>query len=178
MIEEIKRGNETAFKQAYVLYRARVYGYLLKKTRSIDDSADLLQTVFLKLWKYRGSLSSEYLLDQQLFHIARTVYIDHLRKQNRLNKYLQIQESALHAEEHAQISTEFDLRSRMRAILGTMPAIRKKVFELNRLEGYSYQEIATQLSISVKSVDNNLTKALRQLRKMVVLCLFFISMFQ
>ena len=50
-----------------------------------------------------------------------------------------------------------------------MPEIRKKVFHLNRIEGYSYQEISQQLSISVKSVDNNLSKALKQLRKLVAL---------
>jgi RNA polymerase sigma-70 factor (ECF subfamily) len=50
-----------------------------------------------------------------------------------------------------------------------MPEMRKKVFELNRLQGYSYREIAELLSISEKAVDNHLTKAVKQLKKILPL---------
>ncbi len=63
MIDAIIRGDEFAFERAYVEHREKVYAYLLKKTRSSEDARDLMQTVFLKLWKYRRSLSTEYLLD-------------------------------------------------------------------------------------------------------------------
>jgi RNA polymerase sigma-70 factor (family 1) len=176
MIEAIKRGDASAFEQAYVEHRERVYGYFLKKTKSPEDARDLLQSVFLRLWKYRRSLSEDYLLEQHLFNIARTVFIDHLRSEN---KKAHIKESAFQKYSanpgHAQVSTAFDLRAQVGSVLSAMPEIRKKVFELNRLEGYSYQEIARELSISVKSVDNNLSKALKQLRKMVVLAIIIIA---
>ena len=73
------------------------------------------------------------------------------------------------ASTHAYISTDFDLRSRLGNALSSMPALRKKIFELNRLHGYSYQEIARELSITVKSVDNNLAKTIKFLRKTVLL---------
>jgi len=170
MIEAIKKGDELAFAQVYEQHRARVYGYMLKKTRSPEDARDLLQTVFLRLWKYRASLSEEFLLEQHLFMIARTVFIDHLRKENKIAR-LADRAARQYAEHppYAYTSTVFDLRARIGSALAAMPEIRKKVFVLNRLEGYSYQEVAEQLSISVKSVDNNLTKALRQLRKMMLL---------
>ena len=72
------------------------------------------------------------------------------------------------AEAH-YIPHDFDLRSRLATALATMPEVRKKVFEMNRLQGYSYREIARQLSITVKSVDNNLAKALKFLRKTMML---------
>ena len=61
----------------------KVLSYFLKKTKSPEDAKDLVQTTYLKLWQYRASLSNDFLLDQHLFHIARTVFIDYLRKQNR-----------------------------------------------------------------------------------------------
>jgi RNA polymerase sigma factor (sigma-70 family) len=176
MIEAIKRGDEFAFEQAYEKFRGKIYGYLLKKTKCPEDARDLLQTTFLKLWKYRTSLSTEYLIEQQLFHITRTVYIDHVRKQNRLHHSKTAAQPLQEDYTHTYISTEFDVRSRLGAALSEMPEVRKKVFELNRLQGYSYQEIARQLSISVKSVDNNLVKALKHLRKTVLL-LILISHF-
>lgn len=117
------------------------------------------------MWKYRHSISPEYLLDQHLFHIARTVFIDHLRKQNRQYRLQEALERSHDVFSPTYVYMEFDLRARLLSVLSTMPELRKKIFELNRVQGYSYKEIADQLSISVKAVDNNLAKALRQLRK-------------
>jgi len=169
MIDAIIQGDELAFARAYEVYRAKVYGYFLKKTRSREDARDLVQSAFMKLWKYRASLSAEYLLEQQLFHICRTVYIDHLRKQNRISKVIDAQRRSLPDVPCTNISPDFDIRSRVGSALAGMPELRKKIFELNRVQGYSYREIAQHLSISVKSVDNNLTKAIRYLRKSVLL---------
>jgi RNA polymerase sigma-70 factor (ECF subfamily) len=169
MIDAIKHGDEFAFEQAYIAYRARLYGYFLKKVKDPEDARDLLQVTFLKLWRYRHSLSTEYLLEQHLFKIARTVFIDHLRKQNRRSKLRDARNGQVAASPHYDyVSTEFDVRSRLGSALSTMPELRKKIFELNRIQGFSYQEIAQLLSISVKSVDNNLTKALRYLRKTMI----------
>src|ERR1700759_1633813 len=86
MIEAIKNGNVNAFEEAYVQYRGKLFAYFLKKTNAEEDAKDLLQITFSKLWQYRNSLSADYLLEQHLFHIARTVFIDHLRKENKLQK--------------------------------------------------------------------------------------------
>lgn len=166
LIIAIKEGNEHAFEQAYKQWRSKGYYYFLRKTESAEDAKDLLQSTFLRLWQYRQSLSPEYSLDQQLFHIARTVFIDHIRKANRQEELKLITVNKLEAEslENYQ-SMAFDAQSRMQKILQTMPAIRKRIFELHKLEGYSYKEIAENLNISEKSVDNHLAKALKQLRK-------------
>lgn len=176
MIDAIKHGDEFAFEKAYITYRSRVYGYFLKKAKDPEDARDLLQVTFLKLWKYRQSLSAEYLLEQHLFQIARTVFIDHLRKQSRRAKLRDVAGGELPgSSQYAYVSTEFDVRSRLGAALSTMPELRKKIFELNRIQGFSYQEIAQLLSISVKSVDNNLTKALRYLRKTMLFVALLLS---
>lgn len=173
MIEAIKRGDAFAYEQAFVQYRDKVYFYLLKKTKSPEEAKDLVQTTFLKLWKYRHSLSEEYLLEQHLFQIARTVFIDYMRKQNKLVKLKnKVNEKYEKTPHYIITSTEFDLEMRLQQALSLMPELRKKVFELNKLQGYSYKEIAKLLSISVKAVDNNLAKALRQLRKILTLLLF------
>ena len=69
--------------------------------------------------------------------------------------------------------TDFEVNGSLQTVLSTMPELRRKIFQLNRLQGYSYREVAEMLSISVKSVDNNLAKALRHLRKAFILFLLF-----
>jgi RNA polymerase sigma factor (sigma-70 family) len=173
MIDAIKRGDKFAYEQVYIQYRDKVYFYFLKKTKSDEDAKDLLQITFLKLWQYRQSLSSDYLLEQHLFQIARTVFIDYLRKQNKLYRLQEaISRRAEESPSYIYTSTDFDIRRRLQRALLSMPQMRKKVFELNRLQGYSYREIAQLLSISVKAVDNNLSKAVKQLRKFFILIIF------
>ncbi len=86
MIDAIKHGDEHVFEQVYVLYRGKLFAYFLKKTNSEEDAKDLLQTTFSRLWQYRKSLCEDYVLEQHLFQIARTVFIDYLRKENKLKK--------------------------------------------------------------------------------------------
>jgi RNA polymerase sigma-19 factor, ECF subfamily len=176
MIAAIKNGNAVAFEKAFFLYREKMAAYFFKKTRSEEDTKDLIQITFSKLWQYRQSLSEDFLLEQHLFHIARTVFIDYLRKQNKLEK---IRTSAtLFNKQALEPAHDFDVYKRLQTILAGMPVIRKRVFELHKIEGYSYKEIAEILSISVKSVDNNLAKALKHLRStgllFVILLLSFL----
>lgn len=175
MIEAIKNGSRFAYEQAYVQHREKVYAYFLKKTNNEEDAKDLLQQVFLKLWQYRSSLSTDYLLEQHIFHIARTVFIDYLRV---CNKRSALQKKLEEKPAFTYTSSVFDIKKHMQLALSSMPELRKKVFELNRLQGYSYKEIAEMLSISVKSVDNNLSKALKQLKKVLVFVVFILTVFK
>jgi len=175
MIEAIKRGDAFAYEQAFVQYRDKVYFYFLKKTRSSEDAKDLLQITFLRLWKYRHSLSEDYLLEQHLFQIARTVFIDYIRHENKVVKVQRTVNERFEQNSRIYTPTDFDLQAHLIKALSSMPQLRKKVFELNRLQGYSYKEIAEILSISVKAVDNNLSKALKQLRKIFLLLVVILS---
>ena len=174
MIEAIRNGSRFAFEQAYIQHREKVYAYLLKKTNNDEDAKDLLQLVYLKLWQYRSSLSADYLLEQHIFNIARTVFIDHLRvcnKQALLKRHLEEGKSISYP------SSFFDLQKNLRIALSSMPEIRKKVFILHKLEGYTYKDVSDILSISAKAVDNNVSKALKQLRKYFALAVALIGIF-
>lgn len=130
MIDAIRNGDEVAFAEVYEQHRAKVYGYLLKKTRSPEDARDLLQTVFLRLWKYRASLSTEFLLEQQLFTIARSVFIDHLRKASKIAR-MEEQSARQYAANpsHTYTSTLFDLRAQMgNALAFVLVVIVKMIF--------------------------------------------------
>ncbi|HEY9260605.1 sigma-70 family RNA polymerase sigma factor, partial [Chitinophaga sp.] len=118
------------------------------------------QTTFMKLWQYRQSLSENYNLDQHLFSIARTVFVDYLRSKSKQSKVA----ATADATEPEVLPAMVEERSLEQA-LSQMPAMRKEVFVKHRLQGYSYKEVAEQLSISIKSVDNHLAKAIKQLKK-------------
>lgn len=175
IIAAIKEGDEQSFEQAYVSSRDKVFHYFLKKTRSEEDARDLLQTTFLKLWQYRRSLNAAYSLDQHLFNIAYTVFVDAFRKQQ---KDQRIDDLLRHETTETTPADNKELDDRLHALLEQLPPERKRAFILHRLEGYSYKEVASQLSISVKAVDNHISRALKHLKKYFILfsILLFISL--
>ncbi len=124
-----------------------------------------MQATFCKLWQYKKSLSEEYVLEQQLFYIARNIFIDYLRKENKLLKIKQSAILNIQAKQSPDYLYEFDVEVRLQKVLKPLPTLRKRIFELHKIQGYSYKEVAQILSISIKSVDNNLAKTLKYLRK-------------
>ena len=160
----IKAGNELSFEEAYQAYHTKVYSYFFRKTKSAADAEDLLQTTFLKLWQYRNSLNDGYDFDRQLFYICRTVFIDYLRKENRIAS-LKAALNKQKIEEPAQGISGMDIRKQVEKLLLQMPGIRRDAFVLTHIKGYSYKQAAKILSISVKAVDNHLSKALRFIRR-------------
>lgn len=175
IISAIREGDEISFEQAYVSRRDKVFHYFLKKTRSEEDARDLLQTTFLKLWQYRHSLNADYSLDQHLFNIAYTVFVDALRKQQ---KDQRIDYILRHETDETPPEDNKELDDRLHALLEQLPPERKRAFILHRLEGYSYKEVASQLSISVKAVDNHISRTLKYLKKYFIFfsLLLFISL--
>lgn len=176
-IYALQQGDSVAFQQVYAQYCDKVYFYFKKKTGVAEDARDLLQTSFLKLWQYRTSLSGEYNIEQHLFHIAKTVLIDYLRKENKRAQLQRNMAAKSHQADAINPSPFYGIAAQLTAALSAMPHTRRKVFELNRLQGYSYKEVAQLLSISVKAVDNNLAKALQQLRKQFIISLLLILCF-
>jgi RNA polymerase sigma factor (sigma-70 family) len=173
MINAIKNGDAAAFEQVYIQYRRKLFAYFLKKTNAEEDAKDLLQTTFFKLWQYRRSLCEDYLLEQHLFHIAGTVFIDYLRRENKMQKIKASVKLQTNINQSAEQLHQYDLQAK----LSDMPLQRRLVFELHKIEGYSYKEISCMLSISVKAVDNNLAKAMKYLRNTELLIIILLLQF-
>lgn len=170
-ITALKDGDEDAYEQIFLAYKEKVLNYFIKKTNSIADAEDLLQNTFLRLWKYRASLNPDYLIEQHLFQMARTVFIDFTRKQNHLRKIVfGIGEEVVSRE--LPEGTKQSENEELEKILNQLPAMRRRVFIMHKVERYSYKEIAHILSISVKSVDNHISRATKKIRE-ALLTFFF-----
>lgn len=163
IIEEIINGNQRAFHEFYCLWDERVYYYFLKKTRCEANAKDLTQQTFIKFWKYRSLLSTDYTLETQLLQKAKLIFIDWLRKEATREK---LYEAEIQFCQDKQSAETPDNRSyNLENALERLPYMRRKVIELSHLQGYKYKEIADKLHISVKTVDNHVHQALKQLRQ-------------
>lgn len=175
----IQQGEESIFEQVYEKHHEKLYFYILKKTSSSYLAEEVVQLTFIKLWNYRQSLSVEVPIEAQIFRIAKTSLIDLLRKNATQRRTIENFKDLVPVQDENVISSfiKKEMGERIAFLIERLPPVRKKVFKLSREEGLSHKEIAQQLSLTPKNVENHISKAIRQLKKglsiIPVLCLCF-----
>jgi len=166
-ITALKSGNREYFNVIYAQFHTKLYHYIFSRTQSAYLAQEVVQLTFIRLWENRTGLADELTIDIQLFRIAKTILIDQLRKDKVRLKYSEsVSSTASYSYEDNQIADRDTIRLIFKK-LENLPVMRKKVFTLSRIQGLSYKQIAEQLSISPKTVENHISKAIKQLRNAI-----------
>jgi RNA polymerase sigma-70 factor (family 1) len=170
-IQELKNGNEFYFKQVFDQYHQKLYFFILNKTKSEYIAEEVVQMAFTKLWECRRTLNEEYAISTQLFRIATTILIDFLRKYSNKDAVTALLDG-LHIENGIDSTNEImsgaELQKRISEAVNDLPPVRRQVFEMSREQGMSYREIAETLSVSSKTVETHIYKALKQIKKHII----------
>lgn len=165
LIKDLSLGDLKAFDTIYMEYHQRLYFFIKKKTQSDFLAEEVVQLTFIKLWNNKETLKSHIDLSIQLFHMARQVMIDELRKEATRNKYEGEGAPTPFSDNLAYIIEAKDLMRVFDEELSEMPATRKLIFNLSRDKGMSHKEISEMMGISTKTVENHITKVLSQLKQ-------------
>ena len=170
-IKELKDGDAFYFKRVFDQYHQKLYFFILYKTKSDYIAEEVVQMAFTKLWQCRQTLKEEYTISTQLFRIATTILIDYLRKYNNKDA-VTAGLDVVNMEKGIDSTTEkmigAELQKRISEAVNDMPPVRKQVFEMSREHGMSYREIAETLSVSSKTVETHIYKALKQIKKHII----------
>ncbi|MBC9912789.1 RNA polymerase sigma-70 factor [Chitinophaga varians] len=166
----LKEGDTSVFRELFDEYHRKVYLYVLSKTNSQYIAEETTQITFIKLWNYRQQLHESEQVGKLIFHIARATCIDLFRKDAVRERMLKLEKPVENDTWHISDEVEIkELQQRIKDVVGNMPPVRRRVFELSRYEFKSYKEIAALLSLSVKTVENHMTLAIKHLRKSLLL---------
>jgi RNA polymerase sigma-70 factor (ECF subfamily) len=166
VLKSLKNGDHLAFEEVYDTYYKKVFRFYLKRVSIHDIAKELTQQCFIRLWNARHTLSTSHTIDKQLFIIAYHTFLNHLKKAGKeagFKKNLaggKVEEQG--TQEH---SLSFELKDRISEAINTLPPVKKRILELKLLKGYSNNEIARTLSISSKTVENHVTKAVHTLKE-------------
>jgi RNA polymerase sigma-70 factor (ECF subfamily) len=178
-IDEIKSGSESSFTVVFDQFHRKLYYYFLKKTKSEEIAKELVQLTFIKLWQFRHTLSENFSFESQLFNMATSTLIDYFRGQNSLRgKMMPITGNTEDLLNEVTVPEEnhFENINYLHSAMESLSPVRKRIFILSRIYGYSYKEIACELSISVKTVEDHMVKALKHIRS-ITLQLFILFLF-
>lgn len=168
--EIIRRIREGDVKEFESLFRSS-YVSLVRYARIIikdqDTSEEIVQDLFCKIWQDRKKLNIESSLNGYLFRSVHNRCLHHIEHLKVVEKHAE--EMSLRQPERqenpADILQYAELQGRIAMILENLPERCGQIFYMNRFEGLKYSEIAEKLSISIKTVEANMGKALREFRK-------------
>lgn len=174
-IAALKEGDTFVFRELFNEYHGKIYLYVLSKTHSRYLAEEATQITFIKLWDYRSNLNEAEPVARLLFRIARTTCIDLIRKESVKARLLKEEKNAeIYTLNVSETVEAKELQSRLKRVIQHMPPVRRRVFELSRYEFKSHKEISEILSLSVKTVENHVALALKQLRELLALLLIWI----
>jgi len=176
------QGDEQAFEKIYRLYSNRLYGRLLKLLKSVPQTEEILQDVFLKVWEYRASIDPEKSFRAFLFKIAENKAYDFFRKAA-LHKAFETELIALSTSNYTmleELMADEEKSVLLEKAINNLPPQRQQVFRLCKLERKSYTEVGQLLGISLSTVSDHIVKATKSIRTQlepynnIVLCLAII----
>jgi RNA polymerase sigma-70 factor (ECF subfamily) len=166
LFREVKKGHQPAFERLFKHYYASLARYASSITRDITVGEEIAQEVFLYIWDKKNQIELHTGFKSYIFSSAKNKCLNYLKLE--LPKH-----QATTDLDHVQIGNmplmgrdETDLlKKKIQAAIDVLPEKCRNIFVLSRYGGLTYKEIAEELDISVKTVENQMTIALRKLKE-------------
>ena len=161
VLTKIKEGDVKAFEGIFRLYYSPLCLYAASITGSMDVAEEIVQELFYVFWKEKEKLQVFRSLKSYLYGAVRNQSLQYCEHQEVRNRY---RENVLSGNPQDQLEYK-ELEALINRTLSKLPERRLRIFRMQRFEGKKYAEIASALSLSVKTVEAEMTKALQTLRK-------------
>ena len=165
-IFQIQRTEE--FNELYRTYYGMLVNFAYSGCRDWELSREVVQHCFVRLWERKDELEINRSIRSYLFTMVKNALIDHYKRQEKLTNL-----SEWNEDTEARSVLSFDeedilaIRYAIKKALNGMKEKRRSIFEMSRFEGLTYSEIASYLGISERAVEDNMAKALEEIRKVI-----------
>ncbi|MBA3705773.1 MAG: RNA polymerase sigma-70 factor [Bacteroidetes bacterium] len=162
-----KISTETEFNETFHLYYEELCRIVLPIVKDKDIAEDVVQDVFVKMWIRKDELEIKTTVKGYLYKAVVFRALDHLRKQKNTTK-VNDELKVIYPQSHNNVTDSVEEKELNIAInegLDKMPENMRVIFQLSRFTGLKNREIAEQLDISIKTVESNMTKALKLLHE-------------
>jgi RNA polymerase sigma-70 factor, ECF subfamily len=165
-LELLKAGDEAAFERVFKKYYPLLCNYGFTFLRDQAEAEEVVQSTFLAFWEKRQSLDIHTSVMAYLFRMVRNTSLNMLKHKKVESSYAQ--EELLTTQRSVEPLTQTihdELENRISQALEKLPEQCRIVFKMSRFEELKYAEIANELNISVKTVENQIGKALKIMRE-------------
>ena len=158
--------DASTFEEAYQKHWNSIFSYAYKRTGSKEIAEEMVQELFTKLWERRKTLTIDTECLPGYLHTAiKYIVVNHYQSKKVRNEFMRDAYHRLEVENTTEQQLLFnEAFSAFEKAINILPKQCKRVFKMSREEHYSMKEIATRLSISPKTVENHLSKAVKTIR--------------
>ncbi len=164
---DFKLNDINSFEHVYTTYFTGLHRYVNSMINDEMESEEIVQNVFIKLWERKDTLDIQLSLKAYLYKSVYNESLNWLKHQKVKQAYeshsLYVMKQKSAPEAHEELASK-TLQQKIREALLDLPEQCRTIFQLSRFEELKYREIAHQLNLSEKTVENQMGKALRILR--------------
>ena len=168
LIKNVKDSNKSSFQKLFYQYYDQLFRFVVYRVQDADMAKDISQETFLRIWEKRESLQPEKSFFSLLARISTNLCYDHfrytevrLRNKDRIPDY-----GKSHFDNPEEIVQASAIEEIIRNLVNEkLPQRCRVIFILSRLEGLSNQEISVKLGLSIRTVENQIYRALKILKK-------------
>ncbi|MBL0739624.1 RNA polymerase sigma-70 factor [Chryseolinea lacunae] len=164
IVRAIRGGDQGAFQQVFHACYEGLCQYACTMLKDMDEAEDVVQALFVKVWEKRADLDIHHSMRSYLF---RSVYHQCINQlEHRAIKWKHQEQGALQMLHEVQQPDVFpdELEERVKAAIAALPEQCRIIFVMSRYEEMKYAAIAARLNLSVNTIENQVSKALKILR--------------
>jgi RNA polymerase sigma-70 factor (ECF subfamily) len=170
IIRRIRRGDKEQFESLFRSSYVSLVRYAKTIVKDHDTAEEIVQDLFFRFWQDKEKIRIESSLNGYLFRAVHNRCLHWIEHNRVVEKYAQ--EMVLMEKENVETPAEIihykELQLKIAGILERLPEKCGRIFCMNRFEGLKYKEIAEKLSVSVKTVEANMGRALKEFRKALI----------
>lgn len=170
-MQKIVSGDESSFEKVYRFYYPRLNYFAKQYLLDSEVSKNIVQDVFAELWDKKNDLRNDTNLNAWLFTVTKNKslkVISQLKSQQNYGNYIKSRQLDVNFKSMSDFDTsDFvfeELQTQIQTALDKLTPACRKVFEMSRFEDKKNKEIAEELNLSVKTVEAQISKALRSLK--------------
>ena len=183
-IQNLKSGDVLSFDNIFKKYNKKVYYFALSYLKNREEAQDVVQEVFMNLWRYRDQINDYYVFSKYLFKITYNVICKRFRKQASDKKQMEVVvRNSIQEDNSTDLDIEYNnLFETANALIEKMSGRQKEIYHLSINEHLTTEQIAQRLNISKKTVENYLSQVKASVKKsfsdgnilsFLFFCLFF-----
>jgi RNA polymerase sigma-70 factor (ECF subfamily) len=175
LIEQLKQGQDAAFKKLVDEYEGMVYNTVLGMVQNEDDADDVTQEVFIQVYQSISSFKGDSKFSTWLYKIAVTKALDHEKRKKRKKRFAFVQSLFVNSAEEVIQPPDFvhpgilmekkEQAAKLFRALKKLPDNQRVAFTLHKLEGQSYQEVAAIMDTTLYAVESLMARAKTNLKK-------------
>ncbi len=158
--------DKQLFEQLFREYFSPLCNFALGYVNDLDTAKEIVQEVFINLWDKKDSITSDKSVKAYLFTSVRNRCLNYIRDHKKFRSYVldvELEDYEMVFENNSMTQTETQIK--IQQAIEKLPEKCRQVFQLSRFDELKYKEIAEKMGISIKTVEAQVSKALKILRE-------------